>query len=149
MHYKHGASEPALHLFDYTRTDNSIHYGMAENASSYNSLTVSKRLLCDNGIESRRIFVHDADCGLPRLQHVSVVLSLLSWGFHYPIELYLQTVTKMIEPDGCLIIDIRHDTGGENVLRSQFSRVYPIAKFKSYVRYFVACRFAGGTERPL
>ena len=44
-------------------------------------------------------------------------------GFHYPIETYLEEVKKSLKPDGVLIIDVRKDSGGLEVLKKNFSVV--------------------------
>jgi len=43
---------------------------------------------------------------------IDVVISLISWGFHYPVETCLDRVHEMLNPGGRLILDVRKQTGG-------------------------------------
>ena len=56
------------------------------------------------------------------LEKVDIVMSLLSWGFHYPIEVYSSTVRQLLKPGGRLILTIRAGKGLELKLeRAGFS----------------------------
>lgn len=51
------------------------------------------------------------------------MLSLISWGFHYPVSTYLDRVRELLSDDGVLILDLRRDTGGLEDLRRAFRQV--------------------------
>ena len=40
-----------------------------------------------------------------------IVMSLLSWGFHYPVSAYAKAVHHVLKPTGRLILTLRHDVG--------------------------------------
>ena len=44
---------------------------------------------------------------------VDIVMSLLSWGFHYPVAVYVDAVRSVLKPDGRLIITLRSGAGEE------------------------------------
>ena len=71
-------------------------------------LELSKQALCLAGISESNIYLIDADpAKIADLRPVDLILSLHSWGFHYPISVYLDSVIKVLAPNGKIIIDIR------------------------------------------
>src|SRR5690606_38151004 len=57
------------------------------------------------------------------LPPVDSVVSLISWGWHYPVSTYLEPVRSALPPGGRLILHIRPRTGGEEELRRYFRYV--------------------------
>ena len=51
---------------------------------------------------------------------IDVIISTISWGFHYPIKLYIESVHNLLRSDGVLIVDIRKDRGGIDELIKLF-----------------------------
>ena len=54
--------------------------------------------------------------GLKKVTTASVDLaySRVSWGFHYPVDTYSSVISRVLKPNGVLIIDLRwgtHDKG--------------------------------------
>ena len=49
-----------------------------------------------------------------------VVISIISWGFHYPVSTYLEDVHEALVPGGVAILDIRNGTDGVAALRRRF-----------------------------
>lgn len=47
-----------------------------------------------------------------------LVISLKSWGHHYPISVYLPLVMRSMPVDGRLIVDIRQNTDGKTMLEA-------------------------------
>ena len=60
------------------------------------------------------IVVHKPDPGLTI--PVDAVISLKSWCHHYPVEHYLPLVQRSLGPGGHLIVDVRSNTRGLEVL---------------------------------
>lgn len=54
---------------------------------------------------------------VPFVDAVDVVVSLKSWGHHYPIETYLDLVKRALPIGGRVITDIRNGTNGSKVLQ--------------------------------
>ena len=101
-------------LLDKTKIDNSIVYNYRENASFYNSLPLSKEFLVQYGVPTSNITYKECkpDNTIPYSNKFDIVISLLSWGFHYPLNIYLDQVGKLLNNSGILIIDIREDSDG-------------------------------------
>ena len=63
-----------------------------------------------------------------------LVLSLISWGFHYPVETYLARVHEILRPGGHLIMDVRKKTDGMDQIRARFETVEVLVDSKKYER---------------
>jgi hypothetical protein len=102
--------DPAIHLLDGTgHTDVRIlfHPVMAP----YNSMPVARRLLELNEVPAERIFEWPPDPAAA-VPACDLVISLLSWGFHYPVGTYLALVEQALKSGGRLILDVRKGHGG-------------------------------------
>jgi SAM-dependent methyltransferase len=132
----YGTQRPSVHLLDRTRTAEQIRYGFRERASFYNSLEVAKLLLESNGVPSERVDLLEAtDSNEVRVNRpLDLVISLLSWGFHYPIETYLDKVYGCLADGGRLILDVRRGTGGMDLLRRAFGNSSIIDEGKKHDR---------------
>lgn len=124
--YNHYSGNIELNLFDFTQTDKEIYYGYKERGSIYNSLKNSAQFLADNGVNPSAIFTHDAGGKFPDGQY-DIIISLLSCGFHYPVDTYLAQIIKAKR--GIVILDIRKNTGQIEVLKSAFGTVKIIADY--------------------
>ena len=52
------------------------------------------------------------------LDTADIVMSYLSWGFHYPVSVYAEAVRHLIRRGGRLIITVRRNTKGEAALKT-------------------------------
>lgn len=54
----------------------------------------------------------------PKLRGLTIdtIVSLLSWGHHYPVEEYLDLAKRSLGPGGRLILDLRRGRGGQGTL---------------------------------
>ena len=105
-----------LHLLDGTGWTSGRRVGFGPQLDAYNDRAFTEKLLKANGITNYQWW----DIGSTELPEVSVVTSLLSWGWHYPISTYIDAVAKALRPGGRLIFDIRPDQPGEDNLRQRF-----------------------------
>ncbi len=96
-----------LYLLDENKLDETIMYGYNNKSSYYNSLELSEKFLRLNNI-SNEITLLTPDNDLSILKEIDLVISLISWGFHYPIETYLDLVSNCTSENAKVIIDIRH-----------------------------------------
>ena len=115
---------PKLYLLDKSISEDRIWYEFKDKGAFYNSLDLAKNTLLLNGVVEDKIEVLEApDDGVIKLPEKSVdlVVSTISWGFHYPVSTYLKSVVRILSETGILIIDIRRDTGGEAELEEYFS----------------------------
>jgi len=129
--------EPLIMLIDKTGLD-PIHFGFQEKAAVYNSLDISKQTLISNGHTSENIQLVDAEDAQELTEHysnkVDLVTSLIAWGFHFPVDVYLDLVVTLLRPGGRLIIDVRKDTDGYDRLRSAFSKTETILDDEKFHR---------------
>lgn len=123
-----------IHLLDKQGTSESINAGYnasADEFANYHDFAAAMALLSANGVKNK-IFCHDMRSDSFPSQEFDVVVSLLSWGFHYPIDTYAPKCR------GTMIVDVRRDTGGELRL-SQFGDLTTIHESKKYRRVAVKC----------
>ena len=99
-----------IYLLDKTKIEESIWYGFKETGAFYNSLELAKETLVLNNVEEKIIELMDApNNGVIALQKDSVdlVVSTISWGFHYAIDFYLKSVFNLLNKRGLVILDLR------------------------------------------
>jgi len=117
------AAAPDLYLADYDTTTARVHYGFGSSPAVYNSLTVAHDLLLGNGVGADSIhFIRPEDISQSKqLPRFSLVISTLAWGFHFPVDVYAQAVSNVMEDEAKLIIDIRAGTDGIEQLKRCFT----------------------------
>lgn len=116
-------NNPDLFLLDRTQTEDQIFYMFKPSGAFYNSLELAEELLVKNGVPLGKISKMTApDDGVIELadNSVDIVISTISWGFHYPVETYLESVRRIISDRGVLLIDVRKRTGGQESLETCF-----------------------------
>lgn len=118
----HGS--PVLHMLDYNKEDENIHFGLRPTASKYNSLESTREFLNNNGITN--FVLHDASKGFPTDNEYDLIISLLSCGYHYPVNTYLNGIIKTLSKNGALIIDIRIGSLDFQMLKTIFKTVIVI-----------------------
>lgn len=130
------AAAPRICLLDRTRTEAAVFYGFKNKGAFYNSLEVARSLLMANGVPEYSIDLVEAtdNNDINVSGKVDLVISLISWGFHYPVETYLHKAHQVLTDNGRLIIDVRKGTGGIDALRSVFARVDVIIDTSKYQR---------------
>lgn len=135
-HYGDGVQ---FYLLDRSRIERKIWYGFRPRGAFYSSLDVAKAMLLANGVHDGSIhLVEAADSFTIKIGcKVDLVISLLSWGFHYPVETYLGSVYDVLAPGGLGILDIRRGTDGIGSLRRKFAKMGMIVETEKYDRVFV------------
>jgi hypothetical protein len=126
---------PKIYLLDKTKKEEKIWYEFRTNGAFYNSLDLAKKNLISNGVKPSKINLIEApDNGIIKeIRDIDLVISTISWGFHYPVELYLDSVISIMSKRGVLILDIRKNTGGLEALTSKFKAIYIIKNEKKYL----------------
>ena len=87
-----------------------IWYGFKKSGAFYNSLELAKKTFELNGVNTNIIEHIDApiDGNIPlEKESIDLVISTISWGFHYPIKTYIKSVLSLLKKKGVLIIDLR------------------------------------------
>jgi SAM-dependent methyltransferase len=125
-----------LYLLDKTKVDSNIHYGFNPVGEFYNSLQLTRRVLLENGIPAPNINLIDANenNSIPIRAKLDLVTSYFSWGFHYPVTTYLETVYDMLNSGGRLILDVRNTTQGVDEITNRFDHVEEIFSNHKYTR---------------
>lgn len=132
-HYKNTVD---IYLLDKTAIDPVVYYGFKERGSVYNSLADAKDLLVKNGVSPERVHTQEATPGNTIDFGVSfdVILSIISWGYHYPVSTYLKEVHAKLASGGVLIIDVRKGTGGTDMIKELFGSYTVVEDTATYER---------------
>ena len=133
---EHFQERSDFYLLDRTHIENNVYYMFSSKGAFYNSLPVAKQLLIQNGISEENIHLLEAreDNDIRVDKKINLVISLISWGFHYPLSTYLDRVYTLLEKTGSLILDVRKGTGGFDELKQKFSTVDVIADRNKFYR---------------
>lgn len=133
-HYSEQA--PDFYLLDKSRVEKSVFYMFHEQAAFYNSLDVARETLHANGISPECIHLLEANDRNEISMDVPVdlVLSLISWGFHYPVDIYVERVHELLSENGVVILDVRKGTDGIDVLWRVFGQVDVILETEKQYR---------------
>lgn len=126
---------PFIYLFDFLdkQYTDKIQYGYNETYKGYNSFEETRKFIKANGIKKYEYI--NAEFGIPkRLGEIDIIISLLSWGYHYPVETYLDEIIPLMSEDGILIMDVREDTDGIKKLRKYFRNIKILAKENKAVK---------------
>jgi len=132
---RHYGGEAKITLLDKQGKSEKINAGFHKSAdtfSNYHDFDLAIEMLGTNGVENIRT-VDIANEKFPR-SPFTVVISLLSWGFHYPISTYSPRVKK----GGIIIADIRRDTDGIKQL-AEYGAITVVHNAKKYQRVVVQC----------
>jgi SAM-dependent methyltransferase len=130
------SSDPEIYLLDKSATDTSVYYGFKPHGAFYNSLETAAIVLRANGVNAAKVHLLEANAAneIAIAENVDLVLSLISWGFHYPIDTYLRRVYELLNPGGCAILDVRKGTDGKAKLGELFRQVDVINDQRKFER---------------
>lgn len=115
-----------LFLMDSSNFDlTSLKYGHGKSKRFYNSLELAKKMIISgSGVKSDFVHLvdvkHDFPGKLP--QNIDLVVSFISWGFHYHLEDYWNEITsRLLSEKSMMLIDVRKDSPSSNFLSKQSS----------------------------
>ncbi|MBL7131192.1 MAG: hypothetical protein ISS45_07310 [Candidatus Omnitrophica bacterium] len=125
-----------FYLLDKTKVEKRIYYMFEEKGAFYNSLRTAQKLLLENGIKKENINLIEAtdNSDIMIASKIDFAISLISWGFHYPVTTYLNRVWELLNDKGCIIIDIRKGTNGKKEIEDKFSEIKIVLDSKKYLR---------------
>jgi len=112
-------------------------FGFNTTHPGYTSLARARQFLEANGVSGTRITTSN-----PRREAVSalgkfdLVISLLSCGFHYPVDTYESLFRDQINPEGGIVVDVRRGSGGIGALK-KFGGVLMLNTHKKHSRVLV------------
>jgi SAM-dependent methyltransferase len=122
LYETYGVQLEEIFLVDKNKIESRIHYGFRSTSSAYNSLSLAKSYLVNRGVSKEVIHTVDVDKEiLPKDITFDVILSLQSWGFHYPVQTYLDYAKQHLARRGVLIIDCRKGTDAMETLERHFA----------------------------
>jgi len=136
FHRHYQDKSPVFYLLDKTYTEGNVYYGFKSKGAFYNSLKMAQTMLINNGLSFKNIHTLEAnknndiniDC------KIDLVISLISWGFHYPVDIYLDRVYNLLNNSGLIILDTRKKTNGIETLKKKFKKVFIIMEKEKYQR---------------
>lgn len=108
-----------FYLFDSAAISEKPIYGFDRGESFYNSSFATVEMMEENGVEHFSLLDIAKD-DISSFRNIDLVISLLSWGYHYPVQTYIEKVRNMISPTGRLIMDIRQNTNGIEIVNKFF-----------------------------
>lgn len=114
-----------FYLLDKSAVEDNVFYLFNARGAFYNSLDLARDTLVSSGIKKENIDLLEAneknEINVPH--SLDLIISLISWGFHYPITTYLDRVYELLSDKGRLIVDVRKETDGLSLLKSRFNHV--------------------------
>lgn len=124
-----------FYLFDKSEKPDKIFYNFEEQGCFYNDMSQAKKFLEENHFKGN-IYVLDIAKkeGIQDLQEVDLVISLISWGFHYPIKTYVEDVDKMLSDKGIIILDLRKKVFDQEI-KAFHDLNYEYEVIKEYAKY--------------
>ena len=95
------------------------------NGESYNNLDLTKDILSTNGIDKDRIKCVDIDQPFSLQDNYDIVISLVSMGYHYPVENYVNLLKKHTSDKTIFIFDIASEFVSDTTSSSSFNAFAP------------------------
>lgn len=132
---RHYGGDAQITLLDKQGKADTINAGFHKNADTfahYHDFDLALEMLKRNNVVGVKTI--DADLGALPKKGFTVVISLLSWGFHYPIDTYNPPIKK----GGIIVADIRRGTDGIEKL-SEYGALTVVHNAKKYQRVVVQC----------
>ncbi len=125
----------AIHLVDIEETQ-VTHHGYQSTGAGYANLRAAKALLVANGTPAELVKLTNPQKSKLHESDVDLIISIISAGFHYPIEEYAKFALKALKPGGVFIFDARNDTKQEKYLEG-FTKIEVIGVLQKHRRLAV------------
>ncbi|HVQ43744.1 MAG TPA: hypothetical protein VMT30_02150 [Candidatus Saccharimonadia bacterium] len=90
--------------------------GFKDDTKAWNDVRFGAAIVRENLGHSVEVFEHFSEPEKINTQ-VDLIISCRSWGHHYPISIYSETVMRCVKPGGFVITDIRTNTDGLEQLK--------------------------------
>ncbi len=96
-----------MYLLDRDAFEKKPAYGFGESPSAYCQFDQVEEMMRANGVPTLSfetiLSVREV------IPPVELVTSFIAWGFHFPVDVYLADVARILRPGGRLIIDLRNE----------------------------------------
>jgi SAM-dependent methyltransferase len=136
--YKRTDPAPDLYLLDKDNERESlspVRGGFHKRFTFTADLDLTRDIFAQNGARIEQVnFVEPDNSAIVSLPKMDLILSITSWGFHYPIETYWDGVRNIVHDGTTLFIDLRKRTNGFDFLKSKFSHNQIIDETETYFR---------------
>lgn len=130
-----GGDATEFYLLDKDFVADRINAGFNEDISGYNSFLAARDFLIANGLRDDQLhFVDIAKEAFPSDVEFDLIISLRSWGFHYPISMYIDQVSKSLRDGGAIVTDIRIGSDGLSQLKRHFQSVEVLYEGEKHLR---------------
>jgi len=126
--YNHYNTTVNLHLLDKTNSisSNQSVRGFNKEYVFYNSMDATRDILISNGVLNENVHTYEVSKeSIEQLYKIKydLIISLLSCGWHYSIETYMDLIKNTLSPNGILVLDIRHDTDQLEYAKDNFELI--------------------------
>ncbi|MBU6310852.1 hypothetical protein KGO06_02890 [Patescibacteria group bacterium] len=123
-----------VRLVDKEMVSQKIYYGLQSQGSYYNSWAAVREVAESVGVDSSGWLFTDVDVKNPIIsvstsEPYDIVVSFLSWGFHYPISVY-SSIFAAIKLQGIVVLDIQPKEGWEQKIRTATGPNFEIVKIR-------------------
>ena len=138
--YKRIKPSPDIYLLDKDNEHQSlksVRGGFHQRYIFTADLALTRDIFIQNGVKNDQIhFVDPSTSAIASLPKIDLILSITSWGFHYPIETYWEGVQKIIHEKSLLFIDLRKSQNGFEFLKEKFLYHCIVKETGSLIRAF-------------
>ena len=122
---------PNFHLLDKNFVSNKIIYGFKKiKTEGYNNLLTTKHFLEANNIKKDKINIYDVDKDELIDLKYDLVISLVSWGYHYPLETYIDYLKKNATNKTIFIFDIAVEYISIEDVKKYFNKIEIINRYQ-------------------
>lgn len=112
--FAQAAYDADLLLVDIERNERR-HFGYDEEGAAYTSLDKAVAFLSANGVLRERVTTWNPQSeDMPETEKADMAVSLLSCGFHYPVDMYMPFFRFAVRKRGAVILDLRNGQFGRN-----------------------------------
>jgi len=126
-------NKPELYLMDNSEISEKVKYGYDRCVEYYSSFEATELLLKANYIKNYNL-IDIKSKSLPMFEKIDLVISLLSCGYHYPVTEYLGYIKTILSENGSVIIDIRENTDGIEIVKKLFPEIKKISYYNKSIR---------------
>jgi len=110
-------------LIDKNFVSKKIKYGFSSNYESYSLLNETKLFLVNNGLKNEQINLINADDAYNLNIKFDLIISLISMGYHYPLNNYLKILRNCSHLETVFIFDIAEEYNNIAKIKNIFSEV--------------------------
>ncbi|MGO7988141.1 hypothetical protein [Rhizobium leguminosarum] len=119
-------------LLDVQGTSEEVYYGFNKVPARYNDFSTSLAFLANNAVDLSLVEVFDVDSGSLPSSFFDNVISIMAWGYMFPIDVYYDYVMNRTVAGSVVYIDVRHGTFGETYFNTDWTLLWSASGFDSF-----------------